>query len=347
VSEELAKAVARRLGVGEEDARLALSLFSEFSEGEDVEKAISLIAAAGQGLEKAPAQFQQAVAPVVATALLKQLSRDPYRERLVALAESLMTIKALLGQDETARQLQSALSSVVEQINRLNQEIESLKEVRVEEVERSLQPILSTVESLRSGLEELRRRLDELSRQPRQVSEEVEELGGAGRATGLAERLRNDITTLKREVEGLADVLSMLGYKVVRSSEPTSPPRPEELEELRRRWEALGYEVKPKVVTVEELNRLRQEMEEARRRELEELRRRYKELLRRKLARSEKIAEARTKQAEMAFAVLMKLMDAAIAALSGGVQPKELEVLRQIVGGQGGGQGSGEGSGGL
>jgi chromosome segregation ATPase len=321
------RAITKKLGIPEEDAQLALSMLSSLLNGSEDEKVMSSVASAGEALSKAPQSVQQALTPVVASALIKQVTRDPFQEKLLSLAGGLMTIKTLLGgEDEKTKELREAVGQLAAKLEQLSNEIQELKASKQEAQQEAPDYITARLEELGRAIMELRERLSEASRR-----EEAPAEGVAGYKNPV-EKFKEDITTFMKLTEDMKSVLESLGYRVVK---PASPEviSPELLEKSRKAFEALGFEVRPRVITEEEF---RQRLRKAKKR----LAKKYEE----KLKRDRAIAEAKARQTESVAAVVIKLIDTIANVIAGG--KGEVEFLKSLVGGeQEGGEAGGEGGG--
>jgi hypothetical protein len=127
VSESLVKALAQKYGLSEEDVKLALEMIG----GEDeLSKMISTVATTGEALAKTPKDVQQAIAPLVAATVLRQLSTDPFQQKMLSLAGSILTVKELLSEDKTVVKL---VDSIMGEIKALNERLAKLEESRKSE----------------------------------------------------------------------------------------------------------------------------------------------------------------------------------------------------------------------
>ena len=240
---ELASALAKKLGISEEDAAIALSLLA-LDQVDSTEKTIGLIGSAGEALSKTNSQqVQQALAPAVGYALLKQMSTDPFQQRLLSLISALTTLKAL-SSDQGMQQL---INSITEQLKELNTRIQRIEEgKKVEEVEK----IAETVNSLAQELIDLKKRFEggqtQVSTQNTTIS-----------------TIKDELKEFTDTINTISDILKALGYEVRKPWE-SKELTPEELAKIAERW---GLEVKRKGLTPDEVRRM---LEEERRKVWEE-----------------------------------------------------------------------------
>jgi len=288
-----AKPVSGRSGVSEEDvARYVMQLLEE--EDDSVERTIGLLGTVAEATSKAPPPAQQAITQLANLALIKQLNTDPFQQKLLTTVGGLMALKTFFG-DSESRQLVEQLN---QQLNALKQEIEELRRAKLtEELQQAFQPVLERVEKLSSVAEELRHRVEELERggRPQEVSAQQ----------SAVKELRSQFEELRDAVNTLRELAEAMGYKVVRPG-AESLPDPEVFERVKEFAERFGYELRPKTVTWEEVERRIREVEERYERMLREVqeqeRRRYEE----KLKEDEKIAEARAKEKEAIAAMMVE-----------------------------------------
>jgi undecaprenyl pyrophosphate synthase len=282
-NENLVKAIGKKLGAGEEGAELAAAVLGELGDASDdtVAKTVSLAAAAGEGLGKAPQPLQQALTPIIASSLLKQLNKDPFQEKMLSLVTSLTTLKYILGDSD--RESSKMADVLLSQIKELKDTIENLKEEKKAEDEQRLNETLQTI-------------YDEI----RMLKTKVE-TGTAPQRT-LADYVEKSpvehISTFSKELNSLVDALKELGFKVKRPGEEEHEvPGPEVIEKLRATAEKLGLEVRPKSMTYDEYQR-----------RLEEEKKRIMRIAKRKAERHVKVQEAKAKQMETIGALFAELM---------------------------------------
>jgi DNA repair exonuclease SbcCD ATPase subunit len=282
LSEGLVKSLAQRLGVSEEDVKLALEWLNKVMSEDEVSKAVSTIATIGEASGRMPESMQKTIAPVLGYALLKQLSTDPLQRQLVALAGGLATIRALLSGDQQSSQL---VEKLLERIDKLNEQIQQMREAKTrEEFERFASEVNKTLESTTSEVSELKKRLEELASKPSTPPERANPL----------KAISSQLGEFKEAVTALADALSALGWKVVKPGERT-PIHEISDEELRKVAESRGYELKPKALTWEEVDRLMREREE-----------RLKKWFRRRLEREVRLKELEAKKWESISAAMVE-----------------------------------------
>lgn len=275
MSESLVKALAQKYGLSEEDVKLALEMIG----GEDeVSRTLSTIVSSGEALAKTPKDVQQAIAPLVAATVLRQLSADPFQQKMLSLTGSLLTIKTLLGEDKSVERL---VQSITDQIKALNERLAKLEESRKSE---EIQAVAESIENLRRDLEELRGRMEGGSAAvvPQNVS------------ANPLEQTRSQISEFVNTLNAVTEGLKALGFEVKRPGE-VKPV--DDIDKAREILERFGYEVKPRYMTEEEFQR-----------RLQEERRRFEKLLEKRLRRSERIAEAKARQVEAIAAVALEVI---------------------------------------
>ncbi len=276
MSESLVKALAQKYGLSEEDVRLALEMIG----GEDeMGKMISTVATAGEAIAKTPKDVQQTIAPLVAATVLRQLSADPFQQKMLSLTGSLLTIKTLLGEDKSAERL---VDSIMGEIKALNERLAKIEESRKSE---EVMAVAEAIENLRAGMEELRRRIEEKGSTA--VAPQIA-------STNPLEQTRNQISEFANTLNAVTEGLKALGFEVRRPGE-VKPV--DDIDKAREILERYGYEVKPRYMTEEEFQR-----------RLQEERRRFEKLLEKRLRRSEKIAEAKARQVEAIAAVVLEVV---------------------------------------
>jgi DNA repair exonuclease SbcCD ATPase subunit len=276
VSESLVKALAQRYGMSEEDVRLALEMIG----GEDeVSKILSTITTAGEAIAKTPKDVQQAIAPLVAATVLRQLSTDPFQQKMLSLTGSLLTIKTLLGEDKTVEKL---VDSIMGEIKALNEKIAKLEESKKSE---EIQALAESIENLRKDMEELRREIEK---------RESATTTPQNASTNPLEQARSQISEFVNALNAVIDGLKALGFEIRKPSE-VKPI--DDIDRAKRLLESYGYEVKPRYMTEEEFQR-----------RLQEERRRLQRIFERKLRKSEKIAEAKARQVEAIAAVVLEIV---------------------------------------
>jgi uncharacterized protein YukE len=284
LSEGLVKALAERLGVSEEDARLALEWLNRVMSEDDVSKAVSTVATVGEASGKMPEPMQRTIAPVLGYALLKQLTADPFQRQMVSLAGGLATIKALLGSDQQSQQL---IEKLLERIDKLNEQIQQMREAKTrEEFESFADTVTETVKSISDEVSALKRRIEELASKPSTPVEHSNPLRA----------VTTQLSDFKDAITALADTLSALGFRVVKPGEkPPAHEMPDE--ELRRVAEMRGYELRPKALTWDEVNRIIRE------RELK-----LKKWFKKRLERDVRLKEAEAKKWESATALGLEVL---------------------------------------
>jgi hypothetical protein len=276
LSESLIKTLAQKYGLSEEDVKLALEMIGG---GEDeLGKTISTVATTGEALAKTPKDVQQAIAPLVAATVLKQLSADPFQQKMLSLTGSLLTIKTLLGEDKSAEKL---VDSIMGEIRALNEKLAKLEESKKSE---EVMVIAEAIENLRRDMEELRGRIERgaTAVTPQNI------------AANPLEQTRSQISEFVNALNAVTDGLKALGFEVRRPGE-VKPV--DDIDKAREILERYGYEVKPRYMTEEEFQR-----------RLQEERRRFEKLVEKRLRRSEKIAEARARQVEAVAAVVLEVV---------------------------------------
>jgi DNA repair exonuclease SbcCD ATPase subunit len=236
MSKELAKALAQKLGVSEEDAVVALSLVGE--DGSDLGNLINLVGATGEAMSKAPQDVQKAITPVISMALLKQLSTDPYQQKMLALVSSLATLKTLFSSDQGIQQL---VNTITQQLNALNERLQKLEEGRKAEELQRLEEFLNT---LTQEVLDLKKRVE----QPPQIQTQG--------STNPLIKAKEEMSMFLDVLNTVTEYLKALGYKVKRPGEEETPPTitPEMIEEYARKY---GYEVKR--MTPEEIKKMVEE----------------------------------------------------------------------------------------
>jgi hypothetical protein len=276
VSESLVKALAQRYGLSEEDVKLALEMIG----GEDeLSKMISTVATAGEALAKTPKDVQQAIAPLVAATVLRQLSADPFQQKMLSLTGSLLTIKTLLGEDKSVERL---VDSIMNEIKALNERLAKLEESKKSE---EVKAVAEAIENLRKDMEELRREIEN------KVSATV-----TPQTTNInpLEQAKNQISEFVNVLNAVTEGLKALGFEIKKPGEARSI---DDINKARELLERYGYEVKPRHMTEEEFQR-----------RLQEERKRLKKMFERKLRKSEKIAEAKARQVEAIAAVVLEVI---------------------------------------
>jgi DNA repair exonuclease SbcCD ATPase subunit len=279
VSESLVKALAQKYGVSEEDVKLALEMIG----GEDeLSKMISTITTAGEALAKTPENVQQAIAPLIAATVLRQLSTDPFQQKMLSLTGSLLTIKTLLGEDKGVEKL---VDSVMSELKTLNEKIAKIEESKRSE---EIQALAESVENLRKGLEELREELK------MKVENQSTAVAQQATATNLLANIRSQLEEFSSTLNTLVDTLKALGFEV---KKPGEVKPVDDIDRAKQLLEKYGYEIKPRYMTEEEFQR-----------RLQEERRRLEKLFEKKLRKSEKIAEAKARQVEALAALGLEVI---------------------------------------
>jgi uncharacterized phage infection (PIP) family protein YhgE len=267
LSESLIKTLAQKYGLSEEDVRLALEMVG----GEDeLSKTLSTVVTTGEALAKTPEGVQKAIAPLVAATVLRQLSTDPFQQKMLSLTGSLLTIKTLLGEDKSVERL---VQSITDQIKALNERLAKLEESKKSE---EVQALAESIENLRAGLEELR---EELRRRAENGSTAV-----APQSSNPLAQARNQISEFADTLNAIINGLKALGFEVRKPGEVKPVDDIDKAKEILVKY---GYEVKPRYMTEEEFHR-----------RLQEERRRLEKRFEKMLRKSEKIAEARARQVE-------------------------------------------------
>ena len=257
MSKELAKALAQKLGVSEEDAVAALSLVGE--DGSDLGNLINLVGATGEAMSKAPQDVQRAITPVISMALLKQLSTDPYQQRMLALVSSLATLKTLFASDQGIQQL---VNTITQQLNALNERLQKLEEGRKAEELQKLEEFLNT---LTQEVLDLKKRVE----QPPQTQTQ-------GSTSNPLVKAKEEMATFLDVLNTVTEYLKALGYKVKRPGEEETPTTitPEVIEELARKY---GYEIRK--MTPEEIRKtIEEEKKKAFKKAMRQLKIKEKEL---------------------------------------------------------------------
>jgi gas vesicle protein len=282
VSEGLVKTLAQRLGVSEEDARLALEWLNKVMSEDEVSKAVSTIATIGEASGKMPEPVQKTIAPILGYALLRQLTTDPFQRQMMSLAGGLATIRALLSGDQQGQEL---VSKLLERIDKLNEQIQQMREAKTrEEFESFANTVTETVKSISEEVSALKKRIEELANKPSTPPEHGNPL----------KAVSSQLSDFKEAITSLADALSALGFKVVKPGE--KPPVHEiSDEELKRAAEARGYELKPKALTWDEVNRILREREM-----------RLKKWFKKRLEKEVRLKELEAKKWESASAAIVE-----------------------------------------
>lgn len=290
MSENLIKTLAQKYGLSEEDVRLALEMIGG---GEDeVSKTLSTVVSSGEALAKTPKDVQQAIAPLVAATVLKQLSADPFQQKMLSLTGSLLTIKTLLGEDKSVEKL---VESITGEIKALNERLAKIEESKKSE---EIQAVVEAIENLRGDMEELRSRIE---KGPATVESQT--------IANPLEQARNQLNDFANTLNTITEGLKALGFEV---RKPGEVKHVDDIDKAKQILERYGYEVKPRYMTEEEFQR-----------RLQEERRRFEKLLEKRLRRSEKIAEAKARQVEALVAlgieILRRLHSLTSPAQGGGV----------------------------
>jgi hypothetical protein len=277
LSESLVKTLAQRYGLSEEDVKLALEMIGG---GEDeVSKTISTITTSGEALAKTPKDVQQAIAPLVAATVLRQLSADPFQQKMLSLTGSLLTIKTLLAEDKSAEKL---VDSIMGEIKALNERLAKLEESKKSE---EVKAVAEAIENLRRDMEELRREIE---------AKEFATVAPKSITTNPLEQTKNQISEFVNVLNSVTEGLKALGFEI---KKPGEVKPVDDVDKAREILERYGYEVKPRYMTEEEFQR-----------RLQEERRRFEKLLEKRLRRSEKIAEAKARQVEAIAAVALEVI---------------------------------------
>lgn len=313
--ERALQVVASRQGVDPD----VLSLVASVIQGEEDEasKTVSTIATAGEALSKASPQVAQPLSQLLGVALMKQLNTDPVQQRIVGMVSAIAAAKSLLGGDETTKLL-------MEQLNRLQQRLEEITEAKnKEEVQKILDDVTSIMEKMHERIEALERKIEEVKStpppQPQQPREPLDEL------VSYADQLAK----AKEAIRTLAEAL---GVKVVHPGSEVIDP--DAIERAKRKLEELGFEVRPRAMTVDEYRKRLQLMKK-------KLEKKYKE----KLKKHERIKELEARKFENATALALRFLSLLESVLGG--RSSSGELLKHLVEAptaQGGGQGGSEGA---
>jgi DNA repair exonuclease SbcCD ATPase subunit len=261
MSKELAKALAQKLGVSEEDAVAALSLVGEDSS--DLANLFNLVGATGEAMSKAPQDVQRAITPVISMALLKQLSTDPYQQKMLALVSSLATLKTLFSSDQGIQQL---VNTITQQLNTLNERLQKLEEGRKAE---ELQKLEDFLNMLTQEVSDLKKRIE----QPPQTQTQTQ---GSTNPLKAIEQFMEQLQVFPNTLNAMVEYLKALGYKVRRPGEEETPTTitPEVIEEYARKY---GYEVRR--MTPEEIRKtIEEERKKAFKKAMRQLQIKEKEL---------------------------------------------------------------------
>jgi uncharacterized protein YaaR (DUF327 family) len=308
MGEGLARVLAQKLGISEEDVKVVLEMMNNLISDNDINKTISLTATLGEASSKMPEPMQKTIAPMLGYALLRQLSTDPFQKQLMSLAGGLLTVKTLLGSDQQGQQL---VNQLLERIDKLNEQIQQMQQARtMEQLESFANTITETIKSIGEEMATLKKRVEELSARPNNSLPQ-----------NPLKTVSTQLSEFKETVMSLADALNALGFKVVKPGE--KPPVFEiPDEELRKVAEARGYELKPKALTWDEVNRI-----------LEERERRLKKWLKKKYERDLKLKEIEAKKWESASAAIIEMIRLARRFVKPeGIQYEGLEELVEEAG---------------
>jgi polyhydroxyalkanoate synthesis regulator phasin len=278
---------------------------------DETAKTISTIATAGEALSKASPQVAQPLGQLLGAALIKQLNTDPVQQRIVSLVSAIAAAKSLLGGDETTKVL-------MEQLNRLQERIQEMAEAKNrEEINKILDDTTAILSKMQEKIESLERRIEELKTAPApQAPPPKEPLDDV---MSYAEQL----TKMKTALETIAEAL---GVKVVKPG--AEEVDPESIERVKKKLEELGFEVRPRTMTVDEY-----------RRRLKLIEKRLRMKYERKLRESEKMKELEARKLENYTALALRFLGLLENVLGG--RSSSGDLLKQLIGaeqqaGQGG-----------
>jgi transcription termination factor NusB len=280
VGEELARAIAKKFNIPEEDAKLALAVIGSLDEGSQLEKVLGVTAGVADALSKASPQVQQATAPLVQAALAKQLLTDPLQRQLATMVSGLATVKYLFGSDP---QINVLAQTIGEQIKALSEKLAKIEESKTrEEFQKFVDGIAQQIELINQQIATLSKRIE----------------GGNGGSEV------DSITSAVNTIRSFREALKELGYKVVGPGEAASV---EDVYRYKDYLEKLGYEVRPRAITPEEVNRMIRERDEM-----------WKKRMDRYIKKVAKVKEAEARKTEALAAILTEILATARAYLSKG-----------------------------
>ena len=231
------KKLAEKLGISEEALDLLTAFIRDDSEG--MERTISLIGITGEALSKMNSQpVQQALAPALGYALVKQLGTDPFQQRILSLVSGLATIKTLFSDQGT----QQLINSVTEQLKQLNERIQKIEESKKAE---EIQKITENFNTLAQELLELKSRIEQAPSPQPQTQVQT---------NNSIVRVKDELSSFVSTIEGITEVLKALGYRVRRpGEEEVKRLTPDEIVKLAEEY---GFEVKRKGMSPEEVRQL-------------------------------------------------------------------------------------------
>lgn len=282
MGEELAKAIAKKFNIPEEDAKLALAVIGSLDEGNQLEKVLGVTAGVADALSKAPPQVQQATAPLVQAALAKQLLTDPLQRQLATMVSGLATVKYLFGSDP---QINVLAQTIGEQIKALSEKLAKIEESK-------------TKEEFQKFVDGIAQQIEVINQQIAALSKRIEEVRGNGGSEV------DSITSAVNTIRSFREALKELGYKVVGPGEAVSV---DDVYRYKDYLEKLGYEVRPRAITPEEVNRMIRERDEM-----------WKRRMDRYIKKVAKVKEAEARKTEALAAILTEILATARAYLSKG-----------------------------
>ena len=298
--ERAVQVVAGRQGIDPDVLALVTSVLQE--DEDETAKTISTIATAGEALSKASPQVAQPLGQLLGAALIKQLNTDPVQQRIVSLVSAIAAAKSLLGGDETTKVL-------VEQLNRLQERIQEMAEAKNrEEINKILDDTAAILSKMQEKIESLERRIEELKTAPApQAPTPKEPLDDV---MSYVEQL----TKMKTAIQTMAEAL---GVKIVKPG--AEEVDPESIDRIKRKLEELGFEVRPRTITVDEYRRRLRLIEK-------KLRAKYEK----KLRESEKIKELEARKLENYTAVALRFLGLLENVLGG--RSSSGDLLKQLIG---------------
>jgi len=306
--EKALQVIASRQGVDPEVLSLVASVIQ--GEEDEVSRTVSTIATAGEALSKANPQVAQPLSQLLGAALVKQLNTDPVQQRIIGMVSAIAAAKSLLGGDETTKLL-------MEQLNRLQQRLEEITEAKnKEEVQKILDDVASIMEKMHERIEALEKKIEEVKSTPPPQQQPREPLDDVM-------KYADQLAKMKATVQALAEAF---GAKVVHPGSEGFDP--DAIEKFKKKLEELGFEVRPRTMTLDEY-----------RRRLQLMKKKYERKLKEKLEKYEKIKELEARKTESLAAVAIKLLGV-IESIAGG-RSSSGELLNQLIeAGQGGQSGS-------
>jgi predicted house-cleaning noncanonical NTP pyrophosphatase (MazG superfamily)/uncharacterized coiled-coil protein SlyX len=308
--EKAVQVVAGRQGIDPDVLALVTSVLQE--DEDETAKTVSTIATAGEALSKASPQVAQPLGQLLGAALIKQLNTDPVQQRIVSLVSAIAAAKSLLGGDETTKVL-------MEQLNRLQERIQEMAEAKNrEEIQKILDDVTSVLSKMHEKIESLEKRIEEVKASPaQQVPPQPKE--PLDDVMSYAEQL----TKMKTAIQTIAEAL---GVKVVKPGAEEIDP--DSIDRIKKKLEELGFEVRPRTMTVDEYRRRLRLIEK-------KLRAKYEK----KLRESEKMKELEARKLENYTAVALRFLGLLENVLGG--RSSSGDLLKQLIGaeqqaGQGG-----------